>query len=68
MKLGSDAIKECIQTYPGNDEMCTEDDEGHRCYNIFQNVNNSRRIKFIGTNISRTEEISIRSNIPNWCG
>lgn len=67
MKYGNDDIKERVQTYPNDSEMCNEDDKGNRCYNIFQNAKKPNKLKWKGTNVSSSGKYKLTDGSPDFC-
>ncbi len=67
MKFGSDDIKERIQTFPSDSEMCNEDDKGNRCYNIFQHPKKTNKLKWDGTNVSSSGKYKLVDGTTDMC-
>lgn len=66
-KFGSGEIKARIVTYENDNELCVEDDNGKRCYHIFQNSKKPHKLKFKGTNNSNSGKNTLKDKSPDWC-
>lgn len=67
IQYGDSAQKERVQTYPGDVEMCNEDEKSNRCYKIFQHAKKSHKLKAKGTNQSFRGKMELTDKSPDWC-